>query len=173
MCLVRWGTWGEDKNAADMMYTNKVRSQALSPCYLTIATPCRSPHHPLRLLNPLATHPAHSFNFPNMVNTTAELGAALAQVIPHPLYNPLAPPSLKICLPVPKKDSRASPNPPVTSPVCIRDLIVSAGKQMKLYATPAAAPPSSCWYTWRGARDASLRPDARAFIPRHNADTPS
>jgi len=36
MCLVRWGMWGEDKYAADIMYTNKVRSQAFSPWYLII-----------------------------------------------------------------------------------------------------------------------------------------
>ena len=79
----------------------------------------------------------------------AELGALLATVIPHPRYRPLRPYCLQIAIPSAQNAFLGSLE--WTEEVCMRDLIVSAGKKRKLYAMPAEAPASACCQSGSGA----------------------
>jgi hypothetical protein len=70
------------------------------------------------------------FNASKTTKINAELGTLLATVIPHPRYNPLTPYALQIALPSSQNLTWGAVEFAAT--VCIRDLIVSAGKKRKL-----------------------------------------
>lgn len=104
----------------------------------------QSPNH-----RPKSAYPRFAFKPSYTAKMTAELGADLATVIPQPLYMPLIPCCFHNAFPVSQKVSRLVLPLPVISTgltfsVCIRDLMVSAGKKTKLYDTPAVAPARSC-----------------------------
>ena len=99
-------------------------------------------------------YPNPFFNPSYTAKIIAELGADLTTVIPQPLYKPLIPCCFHKAFPLSQKVSLfVTPRPVMstglTSSVCIRDLIVSAGKNMKLYDTPAVAPARSCCHSDR------------------------
>lgn len=93
------------------------------------------------------------FRESKMVKMTADAGADRRQVIPHPRYKPRIPCWFQMLTPSLQKVLRGIFGP--VGMVCIRDLIVSAGKKMKLYDTPADAPAIICCHTGSGS--------ARAF----------
>ena len=82
------------------------------------------------------------------MNIKAELGADRKQVIPQPRYMPRIPCCRQRATPSFQK-VRFSCWPP-SGMVCMRDLIVSAGKKRKLYDTPAEAPAMDCCHSGSG-----------------------
>lgn len=93
------------------------------------------------------------FKASKMMKMNALLGALLATVIPHPLYSPFKPYCLQIA--TPSSQNLTCGAVLDTETVCIRDLIVSAGKKRKLYDIPAEAPATACCQSGRGARPVS------------------
>lgn len=94
------------------------------------------------------------FNASNIMKMNAELGALLATVIPQPRYSPLRPYCRQIA--TPSCQNRALGPTEWTEVVCIRDLIVSAGKKRKLYDIPADAPAMACCQRGSGAISAGI-----------------
>lgn len=93
----------------------------------------------------------------------AELGAERAHVIPHPRYNPRIPYWRHIAAPSCTKVFLLCVPP--TGEVCIRDLMVSAGKKRKLYETPADAPATACCQSGSGfSRISRLSASDDAFL---------
>jgi len=83
---------------------------------------------------PLSLAPQYKCKFPfnasKIMKINAELGALLATVIPQPRYKPLTPQTLQIALPSCQNLTFFAVE--LTATVCMRLLIVSAGKKRKL-----------------------------------------
>lgn len=85
-----------------------------------------------------------------MIKINADAGADLKTVMPQPRYIPLRPACFQYVLPSAQK--LACGPAPTTEAVCMRDLIVSAGKNRKLYDIPADAPDTACCHNGSAGR---------------------
>jgi hypothetical protein len=118
-----------------------------------------------------------AFNPSYIKNIIALLGTDRATVIPHPAYSPRRPRARYSSLATAAND--LWPVVPVdagrsSAPVCIVLLIVSAGKNARLYAAPAHAPLDALSHAQSSRVGASRRRSLQtsSLVPNHAAQPP-